>query len=149
MSDQRPGAVLFACNLNAIRSPIAAGLARKRWGADVVVESCGIYEGGYLDPFMLEVMREVGVDMLQHEPKTLDDLAEPVFDLIVALTPESYRRAKELAAGGNCEVEFWPAPDPSQAGGAREARLEAYRALRDALVAKIRDRFGTDSTKPE
>lgn len=125
---------------------MAAGLARKRWGVDVVVESCGIYEGGYLDPFMVEVMNEVGVDMLQHEPKILDELDDPAFDVIVALTPESFRRAKDFAGGAVTEVEFWPAPDPSQTVGAREARLAAYRELRDVLARKLAERFGAEST---
>lgn len=146
MTEDPPHAVLFACNLNSIRSPMAEGLMRKRFGADVVVQSCGIYEGGYLDPFMLEAMREVGVDMVEHQPKIMDELGDNVFDVIVALTPESYRRAKEYASALATSVEFWPALDPARDDGGRESRMRAYREVRDALSDKIEERFGRVST---
>lgn len=136
-----PTAVLFACNLNSIRSPMAAGLTRKRFGDRIYAESCGVWEGGYVDPFAIQVMQEKGVDLAAHAPRTFEELADASFDLIVALTPESLKRAKEFARTLAADVEYWPSPDPSGAGESREARLEAYREARDALDAAIRARF--------
>ena len=148
MSDEKPPpartapptSVLFACNLNTIRSPMAAALMKRRFSS-VHVESCGVWPGGYTDPFMAEVMAELGPDLTEHEPKTFEELDDLSFDLIVALTEPSRERAEELCRTRACEVEFWDLTDPSDAGETREQRLNAYRAVRDELDAKIKARF--------
>ena len=137
-----PPAVLFACNLNSIRSPIAEGLARRRFAGQALVSSCGIWEGGYLDEFMVEVMREVGVDMSHHAPKTFEEIDPGAYDLIVALTSESRVRAETLAAAhSGLKAEHWILPDPTADGSTREERLEAYRQVREALQERIAARF--------
>ncbi|MGD2133149.1 MAG: low molecular weight phosphatase family protein [Maricaulaceae bacterium] len=135
-----PASVLFACNLNTIRSPMAAALMKRRFSA-VHVDSCGVWPGGYTDPFMTEVMAELGPDLTAHEPRTFEELDDLSFDLIVALTEPSYERALELARTRDCEVEFWELADPSDAGETRTQRLNAYRAVRDELDRKIKERF--------
>ncbi len=142
MSEAPPKSVLFACNLNSIRSPIAAGLMRKRYGGAVMAQSCGVYEGGYLDPFMVQALQEAGVDASDHEPRTFEEAMIDEFDLIIALTPESYRAAVALARDRGARVEFWPITDPTVEAGSRDARLNAYRSVRDQLDDKIRSRFG-------
>ncbi|HZZ35150.1 MAG TPA: low molecular weight phosphatase family protein, partial [Caulobacteraceae bacterium] len=57
------------------------------------------------------------------------------------LTPEAQHRAVELARGRSVELEYWPTMDPSLTLGPREAVLEAYRDVRDALAERIRARF--------
>jgi hypothetical protein len=42
-----------------------------------------------------------------------------------------------------CEVEFWNTFDPTYVEGSREIRLDAYRQVRDNLMARIKERFGT------
>jgi len=142
----RPAAVLFACNMNSIRSPIAAGLARRRFGDWMHVESCGV-SAGLPDPFAAYVMEELGVDLSRHEAKAFEDLEESNFDLIVSLTEEADARARELARGLAVETEFWLTQDPTVEAGSREHRLEAFRTLRDALDRRILARFGSLSTK--
>ncbi len=138
-----PRSVLFSCNLNSIRSPMAEGLARRHLGAGVRVASCGVYPGGYLDPFMVTVMGEIGVVMDEHEPRTFDAVAEP-FDVVVALTALSRDRAEELAPARGWRVEYWPSPDPSSGESVnREARLQAYRDVRDRLHQLVCDHFMT------
>ncbi len=144
----RPSALLFACNLNSIRSPMAAALARKRLGGAVHVESCGVWEGGFLDPLMVEVMKEVGADMAEHAPRTFDDLEDSNFDVIVALTPQAFERASTFARSSATDVEFVEIGDPTEGAQARAARLAAYRGVRDALDAWIQARFDRVSTKP-
>ncbi len=138
-----PGAVLFACTLNRIRSPMAAGLMRRLHGAAVFVDCCGLRPGPRRepDPFMLAAMDEVGIDLAGHRPKSFDELEDGSFDAVISLSPEAHHRAGELARGRAVELEYWPTFDPTLAGGAREMRLDAYREVRDALEARIRRRF--------
>jgi protein-tyrosine-phosphatase len=86
-------------------------------------------------------MDELGVDTTHHRPKAFDDLEDDSFDVVVSLTPEAQHRAVELARGRAVEIEYWPTHDPTLASGSRETVLESYRAVRDALEAKIRERF--------
>jgi protein-tyrosine-phosphatase len=142
-----PSAVLFACNFNRVRSPIAAGLMRRMYGTRVFVDSVGLHRprGGpdeVIDPFALVVMDELGLDMANHQPKTFDDLEDQSFDLVVSLTPEAHHRAVELTRRRATDVEYWPTHDPTLADGARESVLQAYREVRDGLEAQLRRRFG-------
>ena len=138
-----PGAVLFACGLNRIRSPMAAGLMRRLHGPGVFVDCCGLQVDpeALADPFVAVVMDEVGIDMSKHTPKTFEDLADDSFDVIVSLNPEAQHRAVEFARARAVELEYWPILDPTLVTGSRETVLAAYRGVRDALDARIRERF--------
>jgi protein-tyrosine-phosphatase len=138
-----PGAVLFACGLNRIRSPMAAGLMRRLHGARVFVDSVGLRADtdGLPDPFVAAVMDEIGVDMSAHHPKTFDDLEDDSFDLVISLTPEAHHRAVEFARNRAVELEYWPTLDPTLVAGSRDQVLQAYRDVRDALETRLRERF--------
>jgi protein-tyrosine-phosphatase len=86
-------------------------------------------------------MAEISVDLARHEPKTFEDLTDSSFDLVISLTPQAQHRAVELTRGRAAEIEYWPTFDPTLADGSREARLAAYREVRDALARKIAERF--------
>jgi protein-tyrosine-phosphatase len=135
-----PGAVLFACSRNAARSAMAAAILKHLAGSRIYVDSAGV-RAGAPDPFAQAVMAEIGIDLSGHEPKPLGDQPDLSFDLIVTLSPEAHRKALALARGHAVEVDYWPTPDPSLAEGSREQMLEAYRALRDGLLARITQRF--------
>ncbi len=90
---------------------------------------------------MIAVMDEVGVDLTGHRPKTFDDLDDESFDVVISLTPEAHHRAGELARSRAVELDYWPTFDPTLTTGAREQILDAYRAVRDSLAAKLRARF--------
>ncbi|ODT86549.1 low molecular weight phosphatase family protein [Phenylobacterium sp. SCN 70-31] len=145
-----PDAVLFCCNFNQVRSPMAEALLKTFAGTRIFVDSCGLKRGDFdpdeddmeVDPLAAEVMREVGVDLSRHRCKTFDELEDDSFDLVVSLTPEAQHRAVELARGRSAEIEYWPTLDPTLTEGSREHRLEAYRQVRDGLVERIRRRFG-------
>ena len=136
-----PDAVLFACNLNRVRSPVAAALLRHRFGARVFVDSCGLKPADTVDPFAAAVMAEVGLDLSGHRPKGFDDLEDDSFDLVISLTPETHHRAVELARGRAVELEYWPIYDPTLEGGSREQRLTAFRTLRSELGRRLDARF--------
>ena len=87
-------------------------------------------------------MAEIGCDLTRHKAKTFDDLEDDSFDLIVSLTPEAQHRAVEMTRNRATVIEYWPTFDPTLAEGSRETRLAAYREVRDALAAKIAERFG-------
>ena len=139
-----PGAVLFACNFNRVRSAMAESLMKLLYGTQVYVDSCGLRqdEEAEPDPFAVAVMEEVGADMSRHRPKTFDDLEDDSFDLVVSLTPEAQHRAVEMARGHAVELAYWPIHDPTLVMGSREAVMDAYREARDTLTALIRERFG-------
>jgi protein-tyrosine-phosphatase len=140
----RPQAVLFACGMNAVRSPMAAGLFRQLFGKSVYVGSAGVQKGE-LDPFAVAAMAEVGIDIARHKPMTfeeLEDLEGLNFDLIVTLAPPAHHKALELTRTNAADVEYWPTADPTATEGAREQRLNAYREVRDQLLAHIQERFG-------
>ena len=140
----RPHAVLFACGLNSIRSPMAAGLFRQLIGPHTYVASAGVRKGE-LDPFAVAAMEEVGVSIAKHKPMTFEDLDEWEglnFDLIVTLAPEAHHKALELTRTMAADVEYWPTSDPTALEGSREQRLGAYREVRDQLSERIKARFG-------
>jgi protein-tyrosine-phosphatase len=150
-----PGAVLFACNFNQVRSPMAEALLKRLVGDWVYVDSCGLRlpamvhddiadedVAAGVDPFAEAVMAELGCDLTRHRPKTFADLEDSSFDLVVSLTPEAQHRSVELARGRAADIEYWPTHDPALTDGSREARLEAYRQVRDGLARRIAERFG-------
>jgi protein-tyrosine-phosphatase len=138
-----PGAVLFACNLNRVRSPMAAGLMRRRFGTRMFVDSCGLrYDPQEApDPFAVAVMDEVGVDLADHQAKTFDDLEDSSFDVVISLTPEAHHRAVELARRRAIDIAYWPTPDPTLVTGTRGTVLDAYRDVRARLETRILERF--------
>jgi protein-tyrosine-phosphatase len=143
-----PHAVLFCCNFNRVRSVMAEALLKRRFGKEVFIDSCGLRamgeaekDGFEVDPFVFEVLLEIGWDVAHHRSKTFDDLQDESFDLVISLTPEAQHRAVELARGQATELEYWPTIDPTLAEGSREHRLAAYREVRDCLEARIEQRF--------
>jgi protein-tyrosine-phosphatase len=143
--------VLFACGLNSVRSPIAAGLFAQIFGRAVYVGSVGVRKGE-LDPFAVTVMAEIGIDISRHKPITFEELEEWEglnFDLIVSLSPEAHHRALELTRANAVDVEYWPTADPSAVEGNRAQRLDAYRQVREQLLARIRERFAKPSAGNE
>jgi protein-tyrosine-phosphatase len=140
----RPQAVLFACGMNTVRSPMAAAMFQQMFGKTVYVGSAGVQKGEP-DPFAAAVMEEIGIDIARHKPITfeeLDELEGLNFDLIVTLSPPAHHKALALTHTVAADVEYWPTADPTGAEGNREQRLAAYREVRDQLMARIRDRFG-------
>jgi protein-tyrosine-phosphatase len=135
-----PGSVLFCCTRNAIRSPMAEGILKMLHGRRIFVDSAGV-RGGEVDGFAVAVMDEIGLDLTRHRAKTFDELEDTSFDLIVSLSPEAQHRAVEMTRTMAAEVEFWNTMDPSIVEGNREARLDAYRQVRDWLMARIQARF--------
>ncbi|MGE8942179.1 low molecular weight phosphatase family protein [Leptospira interrogans] len=137
-----PAAVLFACTMNVVRSPMAAAILRHLTQRKIYVESAGV-RAGEPDAFVTAVMDEIGIDMNRHRPQTLADLNDTSFDLIITLSPEAHHQALELTRTMAVDVEYWPTFDASLmvGTGSREHVLNAYRGVRDALFLRIKQRF--------
>ncbi|MGA9823728.1 MAG: arsenate reductase ArsC [Methylocystis sp.] len=133
----RPHSVLFACTLNTVRSPMAEALARHYFGREIYFASAGL-KHGEPDGFAMAAMEEIGIDITRHKPRTFEDLEDSSFDVIVTLSPEAHHRAMEFTRAMAVEVIYWPTPDPTATRGSRETMLDAYRAVRDRLAARIK-----------
>ena len=143
MNGSRPRAVLFVCGLNSLRSPMAAALMQQMSGEGTTVASAGVRKDA-LDHFAVAAMAEIGIDISGHEPITieeLEDLDGLDFDVVVTLSPEAHHTALALTHRITAAIEYWPTPDPTVIEGNREQRLDAYRAVRDQLTERIRERF--------
>lgn len=112
-------------------------------GHRIYVDSVGV-RSGEIDPFVIEVMDEIGIDVSKHRAKAFDDLEDTSFDLIISLSPEAQHQAVELTRTMACDVEFWNTFDPTLIEGSRETRLQAYRDVRDQLKKRIEERFTLD-----
>jgi protein-tyrosine-phosphatase len=141
--EELPGAVLFACTLNSVRSPMAAALMRHLFGKFVYVDSAGA-RAGDLDPMAVEVMEEIGIEIGKHKPRRFDDLEDTSFDLVITLSPEAQHKAVELTRTSAVELEYWPTMDPTAVEGSRNQRLDAYRAVRVDVMRRIQARFAAD-----
>ncbi len=142
-----PGAVLFACSMNAVRSPMAAAILRHLAGRKVYVASAGV-RAGEPDPFVIAVMDEIGIDVSEHVPHTIDQLHDTSFDIVVSLSPEAHHQALELTRTMAVDVVYWPTMDPTIIQGSREQILDAYRACRDNLFKRIKERFPVPGAPP-
>ena len=132
--------VLFCCTFNAVRSPMAAALFKRRFGKRFFVDSAGL-RPGETDPFLVSVMAELGEDLSRHRPKTFDELEDTSFDLVISLSPQAHHRAVEMVRTMACEVEYWQTFDPTILEGSRDARLDGYRQVREGLDQRITKRF--------
>lgn len=135
-----PGAILFMCGQNIIRSPMAAVIARYLLPPSIYVASAGV-KRGEPDPFVEVVLDEIGLSLGHHHAKTLEDLEDDYFDLIVTLAPEAHHLALDLTRSMAVDVIYWPTPDPTVATGTRDQILNAYREVRDHLKAQIEKRL--------
>jgi protein-tyrosine-phosphatase len=138
--DELPSAVLFACSMNSVRSPMAEGIMKYLHGNKVYVDSVGVRKGE-IDGFAIAAMEEIGIDVSKHKSKTFDDLEDTSYDVVISLSPEAQHKAVEMTRVMACDVEFWNTFDPSVVEGDREARLDAYRKVRDQLMARIKEHF--------
>ena len=136
-----PSAVLFACNMNSIRSPMAEGILKFLHGDRIYIDSVGVRKIE-INVFCITVMDEIGIDMSQHKPKSFDDLEDSFYDLVITLSPEAQHKAVEMTRVMACEVVFWNTFDPSIIESEdRETMLNAFRTVRDQLMERLKDRF--------
>ncbi len=144
LSAIRPSAVLFACDLNGTRSPMAESLLKFLHGREIFVDSAGVKKGE-INPFAIAVMDEIGIDLSRHRSKSFDELEDTSFDLIISLTPQAHQKAALLTRTMACDILYWPTPDPMLVQGSRDQMLDAYREVRDSLQRRLIAQFGKPS----
>ena len=140
-SSDIPSSVLFVCTLNSIRSPIAEGLLKHLIGTQGYVQSCGL-EAGELNELMVTVMKEKNIDMSNHSAKTLNDLRDTSFDLVVAFTQDAYSAAQAVFDDSDTDIELWATPDPTAGDLNVRAMMDNYRAVRDSISVRLTQKFG-------
>ena len=119
---------------------MAEGILKHLLGHRIFVDSVGVRPGD-LDPFAVQVMDEIGVDIARHLPKSFEDLEDDSFDEVISLSPEAQHRAVDMTRVMACDVHFWHTFDPTIVEGSRENRLDAYRQVRDQLMRRIKEHF--------
>ena len=146
MSSEKIQSVLFCCDLNSVRSPMAEGICKKLHGYSTFVQSAGVFSNTEIDPFAIEVCEEIGVALKKHRSRTFkemeawgDDISS--FDLIIALSPASQRHALEYTRYFSLKIEYWSILDPVDIGDTRNAKMNAYRTTRDQILKNIKKRF--------
>ena len=142
-----PQSILFCCDHNAVRSPMAEGIMKKIYGTGTYVQSVGVINDLEIDGFSIAVCEEIGVELSRHRSRSFDEMKQwgddlSSFDLIVALSPASQRRALELTRLFHLTVEYWPVLDPTGIGETREMKLISYRQTRDQIVNKLKEKWG-------
>ncbi|WP_299820172.1 low molecular weight phosphatase family protein [uncultured Jannaschia sp.] len=143
----RPQSVLFCCDHNAVRSPMAEGLMKKRHGRSIYVQSAGVKNDLEIDGFAIAVCAELGVELSRHRTRSFEEMRQwgddlEGFDLIVALSPAAQRMAQELGRHAHIEMEYWSIMDPTGLGQHRDEKLESYRQTRDQIESRLKARFG-------
>jgi arsenate reductase len=149
-----PHSVLFCCDYNAVRSPMAEGIMKKFYGTRIYVQSAGVKSELEIDGFTVAVCAEIAVQLERHRVRSFQEMEEwgdqiGAYDLIVALSPAAMRAAQEYTRWHAIDVEYWPTYDPTGLGETRDAKLAAYRQTRDQIEKRIRERFGPPDEAPE
>ena len=152
MDADLPRSVLFCCDHNAVRSPMAEGLMKKFYGQDIYVQSAGVHNDLEIDGFAVAVCEELEIELSRRRSRSFEEMQQwgddmSGFDLIVALSPASQRQALEFTRFYHLDVEYWPILDPTGIGDKRESKLAAYRQTRDQISDQLIKRFGPP--KPE
>lgn len=126
---------------------MAEGIMKKFYGTDCYIQSVGVKDDMEIDGFAIAVCREIGVELSRHRSRSFDDLRDwgddlSSFDLVLALSPASQRRALDMTRFYHLDVEYWPILDPTGLGESRNERLDSYRKTRDMIVQRLIDRWG-------
>jgi protein-tyrosine-phosphatase len=130
-----------------VRSPMAEGIMKRFYGTGTYVQSAGVKGDMDIDGFSIAVCQEMSVELSRHRSRSFDEMEDwgddlGSFDLIIALSPASQRRAQELTRFNHLEVEYWPILDPTGLGESRDAKLVSYRQARDQIIENLHAKWG-------
>ena len=132
--------VLFVCNQNAVRSPMAEGLAdasaRLHGRQGLKIASVGLAPG-FLDGFSVAAMAEMGLDIADHKPEPITAVCLADYDVVIALTSAANAYLRERYPELADRLHYWPVEDPAAGEGNRDQRLAGYRTVRDSLKSRI------------
>lgn len=120
---------------------------KKLYGTRSYIQSVGVKNDLEIDGFAIAVCKEIGVELSRHRSRSFDEMENwgddlSSFDLVLALSPASQRRALDLTQFYHLDVEYWPIMDATGITDNREERLALYRQVRDQIVERLKERFG-------
>ena len=152
MISKLPQSILFCCDHNAVRSPMAEGLMKKFYGSKTYVQSAGVLADKDIDGFSIAVCAELGIELARHKSRSFDEMQKlgdelSSFDLIVALSPASQTEAAKITRFYALQVDYWPIIDPTGIGEGREENLVSYRKARDQIIERLITKFGPPQTE--
>jgi arsenate reductase len=119
--------IVFVCVENARRSQMAQGLAEAFGEGKIEVYSAGSRPSSHIDPLVIEVMKEKGIDLSARRPKSLDDLPPIEMDYLVTMGCE-----ETCPAVSAKRMIEWEIPDPKGKG------IDVVRTVRDVIEKKVR-----------
>ena len=151
MVDNKHRSVLFCCDYNAVRSPIAEGLAKLYYGQEFFIQSAGVVNDLDIDGFAISVCEEIGVKLSKHQPRSFLDMhnwGDPIdsFDLVVALSTASKQQVMKATKSYAVKVVYWEISDPLGHYSRKEERVERYRKIRDEISCNLIHYFGPANT---
>ena len=151
MISKLPQSILFCCDHNAVRSPMAEGLMKKFYGSKTYVQSAGVLADKDIDGFSIAVCAELDIELARHKSRSFDEMQKlgdelSSFDLIVALSPASQTEAAKITRFYALQVDYWPIIDPTGIGEGREENLVSYRKARDQIIERLTTKFGLPQT---
>lgn len=135
--------ILVLCTHNAVRSPMAEAMIKVALGERTHVRSGGVVADDRPNAFAIKAMKEFGLPIGAHRPRTFHPVAEEHFDLVIALSETALPLAREVAGDCGASVEYWETAEPPgvMAGLSQTQMIEAYRRLRDEIRSHVENRF--------
>lgn len=138
--------VLFCCDYNSIRSPMAEGIFKKLIGNKIFVQSAGVFDSLEVDGFTVRVCNEIDVKLNQHRVRSLAEAESQGgfvggFDLIIPMTKLSLREVEKFSKYYSVEIENWKIEEPIKNDQDITRIIESYRETRDLIYKKIRTSF--------
>ena len=138
--------VLFCCDFNSIRSPMAEGIFKKLIGNRIFVQSAGVYDSVEIDGFTVRVCNEIDVKLNQHRVRSLAEVESQGgfvggFDLIIPMTKQSLIEVERFSKFCSVEIENWKIDEPKKNDHDINGTIKSYRQTRDVIYKKILTRF--------
>ena len=138
--------VLFCCNYNSVRSPMAEGIFKSLIGKKIFVQSAGVFDTLEIDGFTVKVCDEINVKLSKHRVRSLREMEKEggfigSFDLIIPFTKESSQEACKYSSYSSVLIEDWIVDEPLKNENDINQTLYSYRMTRDIIFDKIKKRF--------
>ena len=138
--------VLFCCNYNSVRSPMAEGVFKKLIGRKIFVQSAGVFDTLEIDGFTVKVCDEINVKLSKHRVRSLKEMEREggfigSFDLIIPLTKESSEEVYRYSTYSSVMIEDWIVDEPIKDENNINQTIYSYRMTRDIIVEKVKKRF--------
>jgi arsenate reductase len=142
MNDASKKQVLIVCTGNSCRSQMAEAIWRHEAGERYAVTSAGTYPSG-VHPLARQVIDELGIDMSRQFSKSVYELAERPYDLVITVCDSAREICPVFPRAGR--HLHWSCFDPVSAAGTMEERLAEFRRARDQIAQKIREFLASES----